>query len=201
MSDKDTATTETTTTEQQTETKATFTPPTSQEELDRMVADRIRRAEAKAKSDAKTEFDAEQKRLKDEADAEADRQKQIAAGQFDTVKQSLEAERDQFKGNYEAANDKLTKLIDAIRPEVEQAWKALPEEVAELYQKVGDGDDTLERKEFMANHKKLIDKLTAQQDEKNEAFKRFPRTPQPNHDGSNVGDEQAKQRYASQYTG
>lgn len=198
MSDKETATTETTTTETTTETKATFTPPTSQDELDRMVADRIRRAEAKAKSDAKTEFDAEQKRLKDEADAEADRQKKIAAGEFDAVKASLETERDQFKGNYESATDKLTKLIDAIRPEVDADWKALPEEVAELYQKVGDGDDTLERKEFMANHKKLIDKLTAQQDEKNEAFKRFPRTPQPNGNGQG-DDAEARKSQASLY--
>ena len=44
----------------------------------------------------------------------------------------------------------------------------------------------------MASHKKLIDRLTADQNEANDRFRKVPTTPKPNGNGFTADDDKAR---------
>lgn len=133
---------------------------------------------AQAKRDAKAAADAEIERKQGEEAAERERQKQIAAGEFESVKKSLEEERDGFKATATTAQEKLDALITAIKPDIDAAWKDIPDEIKSFYD--GGDDDVLAKRAFLAKSKPALDKFTAQQNEQNDRFRKVPTTPRPN---------------------
>lgn len=139
-------------------------------------------ARAKAAEERAAALEAKQAEA-DEAKRVADEKAAEEQGKFKELAESRATELAAAKAKGDSAQSKLDALIESIRPDVDAAWKALPEEVAELYTKAVEGDDTHERKAFMASHRKLIDKLTADQNDKNEAFRKVPTTPRPNGNG------------------
>ena len=162
--------------------------------------------ERKAKRDAITALRTAQAELdalkakqaeSDAAKAKADEAEAIKRGEFEALATSRAETITTLTGERDGYKSQLDTLIAAIKPGIDAAWKDLPEEVAELF--TGDAEDTLAKQAFMASHKKLIDRLTAAKDEKNEAFKRFPRTPQPNGNGDPTDAAMDQARRSGKY--
>jgi F0F1-type ATP synthase membrane subunit b/b' len=139
-----------------------------------------RKAAAKEAREAKAELETlrAQKAEADAAKLKAEEADAIKRGEFEKLATARAEEITKLTGDRDATKAQLASLIESIKPEVDTAWKALPEEVAELFD--GDASDVLAKKSFMASHKKLIDKLTATKEEENDRFRRVPNTPRPN---------------------
>ena len=110
------------------------------------------------------------------AKALADEEEAKRKGEFEELatKRSEElktvaSERDDYKSRFD-------KVIEAIKPSVDEQWKTLPEEVKELYE--GADDDVMAMQSHITRHKKLIDRLTANQEQAKQAAG-FGRTPTP----------------------
>jgi hypothetical protein len=139
-----------------------------------------RKQAAKEARELKAELDAlkADKAAADEAKRLADEKAAEEQGQFKELAEQRANDLAAANAAKQTAQEKLDTLIASIKPDVESQWKALPEEVAELFD--GDAADVLSKKQFMATHKKLIDKLTATKEEQNDQFRRVPKTPRPN---------------------
>jgi beta-glucosidase-like glycosyl hydrolase len=190
-----------TTTEAVKPSTSEFKPIQSQEQFDQMIADRIKRAAEKAKEDAKAELNAEldQKRKADEA--ERQRKADIEAGKFEEVKVSLETERNDFKSRAETAETKLQSALTLLASSVNERWKDVPEEVAELYE--GDADDPLAKTAFIDKNAKLIARIKGTQDAAEQKFAAASRTrtPTPDRSGTTADDERAKREQARSVSG
>jgi len=163
------------------QSEITFTDE-QQKLLNKRIADARREGRAQAESDAAA--------AKQAAEAAAERQRQIDAGQFDTVRQSLETERDQAL----AKASQFDALVEAIKPEIDAQWAALPDEVKALYE--GDDTDVLARQAHIARTRKLVEKLTEQNEQKRQAAS-FGRTPTPN--GAKPSNDEARREQSSIY--
>ena len=196
----------------ETETMITATEVTTDEDRDEAIPESLdqgakaviakerdaRKKAAKEASEAKAELD-KLRAEKDEADrikaeqAEAEAVKRgefekLATERADTIK-TVTGERDSLKAQ-------LDSLVAAIKPDVDAAWQALPEVVAELYE--GGADDVLARKAFLASPRitKLLASLTEKADERRNAH-RTPLTPQPNPNAKTFDEAAAKRQQAS----
>ena len=163
------------------QSEITFTDE-QQKLLNKRIADARREGRAQAEADATA--------AKQAAEAAAERQRQIDAGQFDTVRQSLETERDQAL----AKASQFDALIEAIKPEIDTQWAALPDEVKALYE--GDDTDVLARQAHIAKTRKLVERLTEQNEQKRQAAS-FGRTPTPN--GAKPSNDEARREQSSIY--
>jgi hypothetical protein len=166
------------------QSEITFTDE-QQKLLNKRIADARREGRAQAESDAAA--------AKQAAEAEAERQRQIDAGQFDTVRQSLETERDQAL----AKASQFDALVEAIKPEIDAQWAALPDEVKALYE--GDDTDVLARQAHIARTRKLVEKLTEQNEQKRQAAS-FGRTPTPNGTRSKLEEGMEQGRRTGKYS-
>jgi hypothetical protein len=139
-----------------------------------------RKQAAKEARELKAELDAlkADKAAADEAKRLADEKAAEEQGQFKELAEQRANDLAAANAAKQTAQEKLDTLIASIKPDVDDAWKALPEEVSEIY--TGAADDVLGKKQFMTTHKKLIDKLTATKEEQNDQFRRVPKTPRPN---------------------
>ncbi len=142
-----------------------------------------RKQAAKEARELRIELDA-LKADKADADAEkaaADEAEAIKRGEFEklageraeTIK-TLTGERDGYK-------TQLDTLIAAIKPDVDAAWQDVPDELKSFYS--GADDDVLAKRAFLAKSKPALDKLAAQQEAQNQAFRGYPKTPKPNGTG------------------
>lgn len=170
-------------------------PPTGLDEGAKAVFAKEREARKQAAREArelKAELDALKaaKAADDAAKAAADEEAAIKRGEFEQIANERGATITTLTGERDGYKAQLDTLIAAIKPDVDAAWKAVPDEIKSFYD--GADDDVLAKRAFLAKSKPAIDKLTAQQDEKNEAFKRFPRTPQPNGNGRTADDDKAR---------
>ena len=147
--------------------KVTFTPE-QQAEINKMIGN--------ARREGKQSAEAEATAAKAAADAAAERDRQVKAGEFDQVRTSLEKERDDAASDRDDYKSRFDKVIEAIKPSVDEQWKTLPEEVKELYE--GADDDVMAMQSHITRHKKLIDRLTANQEQAKQAAG-FGRTPTP----------------------
>lgn len=164
--------------------KVTFSDE-QQKEIDRLIGAARRDGRKAAEDDA-----AEVKRKADEA---ADQQRKIEAGKFDEVRQSLETERDQAL----AKASQFDALVEAIKPEIDAQWAALPDEVTALYE--GDDTDVLARQAHIAKTRKLVEKLTEQNEQKRQAAS-FGRTPTPNGTRSKLEEGMEQGRRTGKYS-
>jgi DNA repair exonuclease SbcCD ATPase subunit len=149
------------------------------------------RKEREARKAAKQEADAARAELEtlrkakaeaDEAKRQADEAEAVKKGEFEKLATERAETLKAKEADLAAANAKIASLVTALKPEVEDAWKALPDEITELY--VGEADDVLAKRQFMASHKKLIDALTGKQDEAKNKFRQAGgKTPVPNGQG------------------
>ena len=158
-----------------------------------------RKLAAKEARELKAELDA-LKTKQAEADAEkakADEAEAERKGEFERLATERAEAIKTVTGERDGLKAQLDTLIASLKPGVDASFRELPEEVAELY--AGEADDTLAKQAFMASHQKLIDKLTAAKDDKNEAFKRFPRTPQPNGNGNPTDQAMDQARRSGKY--
>jgi hypothetical protein len=123
-----------------------------------------------------------EKAATDEAKRQADEAEAVKKGEFEKLATERAETLKAKEADLAAANAKIASLVTALKPEVEDAWKALPDEITELY--VGEADDVLAKRQFMASHKKLIDALTGKQDEAKNKFRQAGgKTPVPNGQG------------------
>lgn len=150
--------------------EVTFTPE-QQKLIDKRIGE-ARRDGRKAAEDAADE-------AKRKADAEAEVAKQVAAGEFETARKSLETDRDNAIAERDAANEKLAAIVSSLEASVNEAWKNLPAEVAELYE--GADDDVIAKQSHIAKHAKLIERLSDQSEQARKVAG-FARTPAPNGD-------------------
>jgi len=162
--------------------------------------------ERKAKRDAQKALkaaQAENEALKakqaetDAAKAAADEAEAIKRGEFEALATSRAETITTLTGERDGLKAQLDTLIAAIKPDVDAAWQAVPDEIKGFYD--GADDDTLAKRAFLAKSKPAIDRLTAANDKKNEAFKRFPRTPQPNGNGDPTDAAMDQARRSGKY--
>lgn len=113
----------------------------------------------------------------DAAKAQAEAEDAKKKGEWEKLATDRETQLNATTGERDTLKQQLDTLIAAIKPDVDAQWKALPEEVTELYE--GDGDDVLAKRAHITKHRKLIDRLSTQQDQAKQAAS-FGRTPNPN---------------------
>lgn len=157
-----------------------FKPIQSQEEFDRVLAERLSRAKASAKDEAKAEFEAAQAATAERERTERERQQKIAAGEFEQVKTDLIGERDTAVTERDGYKTRLETAMQLLSGTVEDEWTAAPESVTALYK--GDPADVLAKKQFLDDHKAIIDKLAGKAEEQQQKL-RLPRVPVPNGQG------------------
>ena len=155
--------------------------------------------ERKAKRDAQKALKAAQAELDamkadkaaaDEAKRAADEKAAEEQGQYKTLAETRATELAAAKAANTETQAKLDALIASLKPGIDAAWKELPEEVEELF--TGDAEDVLAKQAFMAAHKKLIDRFAAEKNDKDEAYRRVPKTPQPNGNGLTADGDKAR---------
>ncbi len=167
--------------------KVVFTPDV-QEEINRLMG--IARQEGR---------DAADKAAKDAAAAADEKRKQdeaVARGEFDKVRADLESDRDGLKGERDRLKADNDDLRAVLMPTMDAQWTAIPDEIKAFYD--GGDDDLIAKSKFITKSKPMIDKLTAQQNEKNEALRKVPTTPRPNGNGQG-DDAEARKAQASLY--
>jgi hypothetical protein len=175
-----------------------FKPIQSQDELDRVIADRLTRAKTSAKDAAKAEFEAAQEAKRQQDEAERERQRQIDAGEFEKVKTDLIGERDTAISERDGYKTKLETAMSLISGTIEDEWKAAPESVVALYK--GDPADVLAKKQFLDDHKAIIDALAGKQEETKDRFRRASgKTPVPNGDPAKAVSEEASKALSRRY--
>jgi hypothetical protein len=139
-----------------------------------------RKQAAKEARELKAELDAlkADKAAADEAKRLADEKAAEEQGQFKELAEQRANDLAAANAEKQTAQEKLDTLIASIKPDVDEAWKALPEEVSELF--TGDANDVLSKKAFMASHKKLIDRLADDKQKTDQRYTGIPKTPRPN---------------------
>lgn len=131
----------------------------------------------KAANDRAAALEAKQAEA-DKAKAAAEEADAIKRGEFEQLANTRAEEVKAVTGERDGYKTQLDSLIAAIKPDVEKQWTSAPESVTKLYK--GDANDVLGKREFLTDHAELITELTAQQEQKNEALRKYPITPRPN---------------------
>jgi excinuclease UvrABC ATPase subunit len=105
-----------------------------------------RKQAAKEARELKAELDAlkADKAAADEAKRLADEKAAEEQGQFKELAEQRANDLAAANAAKQTAQEKLDTLIASIKPDVDEAWKALPEEVSEMLH--GDAADVLEQK-------------------------------------------------------
>jgi len=198
----------------ETETTITATEVTTEPDPDEVIPEGLndggkaaltaeREARKKAAKEARelkerlTALEAE-KAESDRIKAEQDEADAVKRGEFEKLATERAETIKTVSGERDSLKTRLDQALTLLASSVDERWKDVPAEVAELYE--GDANDPLAKTAFIERNAKVIAKIKGEQDATQDRFRQASRTrtPPPDTTGKTAEAEEARRRQAKE---